>query len=95
VQVGYNKVYKYGISGQNFNTDGTHPRPKTQTDVLNALEGTIAGDASYTTIRRYKSEVILQNVSKLAAEFMEQEAVNAYYSTHGERPEGNTHCQTL
>lgn len=46
-------------------------------------------DDSYTTFRVYTSREVVKNVSKLAAEYVEQAGVNYYYSIHGENPEGN------
>ncbi|MFN7910307.1 MAG: hypothetical protein ACK5QC_00685 [Bacteroidota bacterium] len=85
-----NFTYKYGITGQNINTDGTHPRPSIQVNSLNAFQvAAKAYDPTIPTIRLYDYRIIISNVNKVYAEYMEQQGVNYYYSIYGEQPEGN------
>jgi RHS repeat-associated protein len=84
-------TYKFGISGQDWNTNGTHPRPETQVSKLNRDVEQAMSDPSYSydSYRIYKSTIITKDCNKLTAEFIEQQKVNGFYSLYGEPPEGN------
>lgn len=82
-------TYKYGISGQNFNTDGTHPRPETQKNSLTIQEFAIIGNDQFSEYRIYQTKIVAAYLTKLQAEYIEQQLVNAYHARTGVKPEGN------
>jgi hypothetical protein len=83
-------VYKYGISGQAFYAEKPgHPRPERQVVTLNAAEALLVNEGVVKTQFIYTYQILTPGISQLSAEFIEQEMVNVYYSTHGIPPDGN------
>jgi URI fold toxin 2 len=73
-------IYKYGISHDPIDADGQSSRLRDQLDLYNRIAGW----------SRFYGEIIEHNIEgRLKARLREQELINAYKNTHGNRPKGN------
>ncbi len=82
-------TYKFGISGQIPNPNGSHPRPETQVSKLNRDEMLALAEGDFFDYRIYTPIILGTKLTQLEAEYLEQALVNGYYSIHGQQPEGN------
>jgi hypothetical protein len=73
-------VYKFGISGQSLNPDGSSPRANEQVSLFNRVVGMI----------RFFARIIQTNIpGRKRAEEIEQQYIDAYRKKYGQNPPGN------
>jgi len=73
-------TYKYGISGQPLNTDGSSPRANEQINIFNRLFGWI----------RFIANILITNIEgREKARQAEEEHISDYENKNGKRPKGN------
>ena len=75
-----NDVFKFGISGEPLNSDGSSPRAKAQVQLFNALVGWA----------RFFARVLMTNIpGRRKARDLEDQFIDEYERKYGERPRGN------
>lgn len=74
------EIVKYGICGDELNSDGSSPRANEQVNFLNRAVGWI----------RFVANVLLKAIpGRAKALEIEEEHVNEFEAEHGYRPRGN------
>lgn len=75
-----NEIHKYGISGKEFNKDGTSPRANEQVNLFNRVVGWA----------RFYAQILLINIAgREKAEDKENEYIQKFEEENGRRPRGN------
>ncbi|MCI5084166.1 MAG: hypothetical protein MRY78_20870 [Saprospiraceae bacterium] len=75
-----NGLFKYGISGQPLNKNGTSPRANEQVNLFNRVVGWA----------RFFAKIILTEIAGRAkAEAIENEYINEFERKNGRKPPGN------
>ena len=75
-----NDVYKYGISFEELEKDGSSPRANRQVDLFNRVVGFI----------RFASKVLITGISgRRKARELEEQFIDDYRFKNGRRPRGN------
>ena len=75
-----NDVFKYGISSEELNKNGTSGRANKQVNFLNRAVGWL----------RYHAQVLIVKIKGLSkAEELEKEKISEYEKKHGKKPKGN------
>ncbi len=73
-------VFKYGISSEELNKNGTSSRANKQVNFLNRAVGWI----------RYHAKILVKKIKGLSeAERLEQEYIDNYEKKNGKKPKGN------
>ncbi len=73
-------IYKFGLSGQKLNKDGTSPRANSQVNQLNKKAGK----------EMYAAEILQTNIeNREKALEIEKQLVTQYVLENNEKPEGN------
>lgn len=75
-----NDTFKYGISGETLNEDGTSPRAKQQETIFNLV----------VNKNRFTSQVLITEIEgRQKAKQLENEHITAYEKINGSKPRGN------
>jgi len=73
-------TYKYGISGQQLNSDGSSPRANEQINIFNRLFGWL----------RFIAYILIPKIEgREEARRLEEQYIAEYEKKHGTRPKGN------
>ncbi len=75
-----NDVYKYGISGDPLNADGSSPRANEQVNLFNKVVKMV----------RFFARILLVGISgREKASELEDQYIEEYQKKHGKKPRGN------